>query len=233
MTISANSNFELSRDQLLRRACQLAGVLDAQGQPESNDLDLAVDLLGMELDALQAEGIVLRTAERASLPLLAGVVSYTLDNDCIDCFIGPDNFLGTILQTTGTTETRVKAITRHEYQTNLLNKQATSNPPTHCYVEKQAVVKVLFWPIPSADCTFNYQKIRLVRDADTGAVTLDVSRRWQKAICYAIAWQVALAKSKPKEIVQLLMNVADNEKGKARGQDVEKAHGQFYVSRWQ
>jgi len=230
VTISATATFELTRDQLLRRAFQLAGILEASQSPQANDLAMASDFLGMELDALQAEGVQLRTIQRATQALTSGTESYALAADVIDVFYGPDNIAGTIVHTSGA-ETLVRGIDRQEYL-QLTNK-TTSALPTLVYVEKAAAVTLLFWPVPNDSTTlFRYSQVRLPRDADTGAVTLDVARRWQKAICYAMAYAIAVAKSMPLARVSMLENRAETEKRKALANDVEKTHMQLYVARY-
>lgn len=229
MAPSATSNFELTRDGLFRRSFQLAGLLEASQSPRADDLALATDLLGMELDALQAEGVVLRTVEMTTEALTAATKTVALSADCIDVFVGPDNVAGTIVPLTGN-ETLVRAISRQEY-ISISNKDSQATPSL-VYIEKLAAVTLYFWPVPAVStATFRYSKIRLPRDADTGAVTLDLARRWQKAICYAMAWQIAMAKSAPLERVKALKSIADEEKAKARNNDVEKTHQQLYVAR--
>lgn len=229
MTTSATSAFELTRDSLLRRSFQLAGLLHASHSPNSDDLALASDLLGMELDALQAEGIVLRTVEMTTAALTAATATVSLSADCIDVFVGPDNVAGTIVPLAGN-ETLVRAISRQEYLS--ISNKTSQATPSLVYVEKLAAVTLYFWPVPAVStAVFRYSKVRLMRDADTGAVTLDLARRWQKAICYSMAWQIAMAKSAPLERVKALRSIGEEEKFKARMNDVEKTHAQLYVAR--
>ncbi len=227
MTTAATANFELSVDGMLRRAFQLAGLLEATQRPRADDLAMARDFLGMELDALQAEGTVLRTVLPGLQALTASTTSYALASDTIDVFVGPDNVCGMIVPSSGA-ETPVRAISAMEYQA--ITNKAVEATPVMCFVEKLAVVTLYFWPIPHVSTTsFRYRKIRLPRDADTGAVTLDLARRWQKAICYQMAWQIALAKSIPPNRVDQLRKIGETEKAKAQANDVEKANGQLYV----
>lgn len=229
MTVSATSNFELSRDALITVALQTAQLVDAQGPAPAEYIALASVYLGMELDALQAEGVLLRTIERTTLALSA-TAEYTLAADTIDIALGNDNFAGTIVQSTGT-ETRVRAISSSEYVTQVLNK-SSSGVPTLVYCEKQATTKLIFWPVPDATMTFSYRRIRLVKDSEPGSVTQDVARRWQKALCYAIAWQMALHGSKPQALWGSLKTIADKEKEKAMADDGEKTNIQMYVPRY-
>lgn len=234
MTVSANANFELSRDTLIRRAFQLAGLIYSAQTPPADDLAMASDIMGMELDALQAEGIILRTVERTTQAItsITGAGPYTLAADTIDVVIGPENFCGTVQASVSDAETPVKSISSHEYTVNISMKGTTSSRPSYVLIEKLATVQLTFWPAPSANMTFKYQKIRLPKDVDTGAVTLDLARRFQKALCYAVAWQVAMAKSVPMERVDRLRKEAEQQKAIARSTDVEKGHVQMFVGRY-
>lgn len=229
MTISATATFELTRDQLLRRAFQLAGLLESAQSMRADDAAMASDLLGMELDSLQAEGVLLRHVERTTKALVAGTAAYTLDTDTVDVFVGPDNVAGTYVPSSGG-ESVIRAISRQEY-IQITNK-TTQAVPSLVYIEKTASVVATFWPVPAATSSYRYSKVRFPRDADTGTVTLDVARKWQKALCYQMAWQIALAKSAPAAKVAMLKGVGESEKRKALMNDVESPHAQLYVSRY-
>lgn len=221
MALNSTSNFELSVDSLLRRALQLAGVLDATGTGDADDLAMGRDFLGMEMDALQAEGIVLRKTERTTLPIVAGTSAYTLDADTIGVLIGQDNVAGTIVNSSNF-ETRVTAITQMDWVANISDKTSTSSQPTWVVIERQATVNLTFHPIPDTNVTFRYAKVRLPRDSDPGNATLDQARRWQKALCYACAWQLAQAKRQTDGTVGRLQGIAESEKKKARSTEVDQ-----------
>lgn len=228
MTTSSTSVFELNRDTLLRRSFQLAGLLEVSQNPSADDLALASDLLGMELLSMQATGIVVTHVERTTLSLVSGTAEYTLPSDTLDVFVPPDNVVGTIVPTTGA-ETPVMSISRAEYLA-IPNKTSTSTP-TLVFIERLATVKAVFWMVPNATgALFRYAKIRFPRDMDIGTVTLDLAKRWQKAICYSMAYQVGLAKSIPMGRVQFLMSEAERFKAIAQASDVEKGHGQFWIA---
>lgn len=227
MTVSATATFELAIDALLRRSFQIAGLYEAgQATVRADDLALGRDLLGMELDSLQAEGTVLRNVESTTTPLVATTAAYVLAADTIDVFVGPDNVAGMVVPTSGGA-TPVRAISRQEYMQ--ITNQDTAATPTLVYVEKTALVTLHFWPVPTVASTFRYTEIHLPRDSDTGSATPDVARRWQKAIAYSMAWQLALAKSMPSSRVGMLKGMADELKAKAQMSDVEKGNAQLYV----
>lgn len=228
MTISATSTFDLSRDRLIRRAYQLCGLLEAAQSPSGDDISLGADLLTMELLALQGDGVPIVHITRTTLALVAGTVSYSLPSDTFDIFIDGNNFAGTYIPSSGTTEAPVRAISRTDYMA--IPTKTTTGQPTLVYVERLAASTTLsFWPAPNATATFKYAQIRLARDLGTGPVTVDMARRWQKALAYLLAYQLAYAKSVPLERVRELKKEAAEMRARALASDVEKVHLQMWV----
>jgi hypothetical protein len=218
----------MTRDGIIRRALQVAGLLGSNQQADANDLSLAADILGMELQALQAEGVLLRTVERTEMTLQASTAEYDLDDSVMDVTVDPDNKVGMVWSTTGS-EIWVGAVSRQEYEA--IGDKTVEGTPTLCYVEKSAPLRLVFWPVPDAEWTFRYSAVRLVYDASAGSQTLDVNRRWQKAILYALSWQLALAKNLPMDKVGFLKRVADESRLIARSDDHQKGDAQLCVLR--
>lgn len=226
MTTSTTSTFDPSRDTIIRRSYQLAGLLEASQLTDPNDVALAADILQMELTSMVAEGQLLTWIERTTQALVASTAEYTL-TDALEIYVDGNGLAGTIVPSSGA-ETPVRAITRADYQ--LISNKATEATPTLVFVERLATVKLLFWPVPAATSSFRYQKIRYPRDMDTGTVTLDLSKRWHKAITYALASQLCLAKSMPMERVQWLDSKATSLKEKAMQSDVEHVPAQMITT---
>lgn len=230
MTTSAVSTFEMPRDDVVRRALQVAGLLSAAQRPDADDLSLGGDLLNMVLLDLQSDGTLPLHVTRTTLDLVDGTASYTLPTDTMDVHVDANNFVGTIVTTSGT-ETPVHAMTRSEYVA--LPDKETEATPTRVFIERLATVSVSFWPVPSdSTLDFRYQKIRLGRDASPGSVTLDLSRRWQLAITYDLAAHLAFAKSLPLERQRALRGEAEMYKARSRNADVEKVQMQMSIGRY-
>lgn len=228
MTTAATSTFDVSRDRLIRRAYQLCGVLEASQNPTADDIEMAADLLQMELLELQSLGANVIQTTRRALDLVAGTAEYTLPSDTFDVAVDGNNYAGSITPTNGA-ETPVRAVTRLEY-ISIPDKDATGTP-TLVFVERLVnSTKVLFWPTPDdSTLDYSYAQIRLTRDSSPGSVTLDASRRWQKAITYGLAYQLAFAKSVPQQVRDDLKAEADATRGRALNSDVEKGSLQFVV----
>lgn len=226
MTVSTNSLPDLQRDQLLQISFQLAGLLGAGKEPSAEDNAMAANFLRLELMALQAEGVLLQTVERTTLTLVAGTAAYTLPTATIDVQLGPNDQAGSIVNTSST-ETLVTTMSRAEYLDLSDKTSAVTGRPTRVYIEKLATVSATFWPVPdSTSVTWRYAQVRLLRDTDTGAVTMDVARKWHKYLAYAVASAVARASSlaldavmslgKEAERLKEICKADDNQRGKIR-----------------
>ncbi len=234
MTVSALSTQEFNRDELIVMAYQATGLLEAGKDAPPEDLALASNFMNLELQALQAEGVVLRTVERTTLTLgtpdAGTAATYTLPSDTIDVQLGPNDQVGTIIPTSGS-ETLVEAMSRAQYLETTDKTSAVSGTPMRAYVEKQASVTVTFWPVPDADsATFRYARVRLLRDADTGSVTIDLARRWLKFVVYATAVHLARAKSCGLDVISDLRGEAERMKAVCQADDAERGSVRFTVA---
>ena len=226
MTVSLNSSMQFTRDQIIRMACQLAGIVQSGQDPLAPEIASASDFMNLELQSLQDDGVILRSVERTTLTLVAGTSEYTLPSDTIDLQEGPNDTIGSIVPTTGG-ETIVSLMTRSEWMDLAAKTAATIGRPVKCYVERQALVKLVFWPTPDAVATtFRYAKVRLLKDMDAGNVTADLRRSWMQYLTYAVAAKMAAAKSlgmdrvgyfekKAETLLQKCKN-GDNQHGKVR-----------------
>ena len=223
MTVSANATLDYTRDQLISTAFQLAAVYPAGADILPEDIDSAATFMNLELMELQAEVPLLRTEQRTTLTLVAGTAEYSLPSDVIDVPTGPNDQVGTIVPASGG-ESIVLAMTRQEYMA-LANKAtgSTSGRPVKCYVEKTSPLKVVLWPTPDANSvSLRYTKTVLLRDLDTGAVTVDLARRWLQYVAYATATQIALAKSMPLDRVTYLRSEAERIKARCEMDDSQR-----------
>lgn len=237
MTVSANFALDYQRDQILTTAFRLAGVLDADGVLNQPDARMGADFMQLELMHLQAEGVVLRTVERTTLTLVPGTTSYVLPADTVDIDTGPNGIAGTIVPVANLgAETPVVAMSRAEYMVQNDKTGTTMATPLRVYVERGASVSLIFWPAPDATAPlFRYSRIRLIRDMDTGAVTVDLARRWLQFVTYAVATQVAMSKSIDLNRVSWLRKRAEEMKERLMADDTERGTIRIRIShnrRW-
>lgn len=201
---------ELTRDEIIRRAFQLSSGLASGATPDANQIAMASDFLLTELDALQAEGIVLRTVESTNLTLVASTASYALPADTIDVMGRAQ-----LVPASGS-ESIVTQMGREEYLD--ITEKTAEGTPTRFYVQRQATVTMYVWPVPDSNSptTLRYQKVRLLKDMDTGSKTLDLERYWVKYVVWELAHQLAVANSIGLDRCVYLKNEATKAKESAK-----------------
>lgn len=220
MTISANYTFDLTRDSIIRVAYQLVGVLEAGREPDVNQVTLATDLMGLELDAFQSEGVSLRHLERTTTTLTAGTAQYTLAADTLD--VDP----GTIYVTDRSGgDLPVELIPRHRYMA--IVTKTTQGQPTQMYVEKGQTFSFFLYPVPDSSWTsITYPRIRLRRDMDSGSVTADVARKYLKALAFLLAADLAFHHGLLEKEGALRAR-GEAALGKAEADDTERGNTRF------
>jgi hypothetical protein len=192
MTVSTVEIPDFSRDTLLTAAIRLTGILGQDEAPSAQQLAIAALHMNLTLDTLQSSGVILRSIERTTKALAIGVAEYTLDTDTIDIEIGQSDHIGTIVLTGGA-EPIVKTMSRPEWLD--ISNKTYAGMPTRAYLEKQALCKLVFWPVPDAAYVFRYTRVRLLKSAGTGSNTLDLLRTWSQYLVFAVAACVALDNS--------------------------------------
>lgn len=228
MTTSANAAFDLSRDQIIRTAYQLCGIVSAGTDPDANQIAMASDFLNMGLKSLQNDGIILRTVDRTTTTLVAGTAQYTCANDTLDI---DDRSVYVSTGTAGTTTNTdlvLRPISRGQYME--MSLKAVQGQPTMIYVEKGATVSFFLYPTPSADwVSLTYPRIRLLRDMDTGTVTADLPSKYLKYVAYMLAADLALHHGLLPRY-QMLSTTAAGEKERAVQDDTERGPVRFVVT---
>lgn len=228
MTVSTTSAWQLTRNEIIRRAYQLAGLLEVSQQLSGDQARQGADFLSMELDSLQNRGRILRTVETGTLTLADGTATYDLPDDTMSIVIDGSQKAG-MVSLSGDAETVVTGSSRQQYEA-LPNKDEEGRPIL-CFFDEGATITATFYPTPDAAYSFRYVRVRLMRDSDRGSNNIDLGKRWQKAIVYAVAWQAAMANNAPMDRVGAIRAVAEAEIGLALASETDKVSSQLILRR--
>lgn len=197
MTVSANFTANPTVEQIIKAGMQLAGLLRLGGAPRAEQMSDARVIFDTRIKELQAKGVILATEERATLALVSGQTAYALAADTID--IDGDAM---VRASGATSRTQVLQIPFANY--NMLSDLTVTGTPTQFYVEKQATVQALFWPVPNAAMTLDYRRIRLLRDVDSGGVTADLWQRGLRLLTLYVAHDAAMNGNIPMNKISYL-----------------------------
>jgi hypothetical protein len=195
MTTSNSTDFSVSRDDIIKRALRLLGVL-AQGETPSTDqvTEAALALNGL-VKAWQADGMPLWAIKSYNVPLTAAVASYRIGLS--QAIPTPKPLKITQVynhNTSSSVDIPMRVLTRQEY--NMLgNKTSSGNPIQVFYDPQNSYGDLYVFPVPTATeaasnvITIHYQ--RPFEDFDASTDTPDFPQEWYDAITYGLATRLA------------------------------------------
>lgn len=161
MTLSASSAWDLTAEEIITRALQLAGVLGAGAAPQAGEYDMGYSLLNGILHEWQAAAKILRCQERTTLALVAGQAAYVLPADTVDVEFPAAVVVG------GIDYAIVERLTLQQY--TVITNKTMSGISSRILVERQAAITITLYPVPNASCvTLKYTRQRLVKDVEAG-----------------------------------------------------------------
>lgn len=229
MTTSNTTAFNLDLTELVEEAFERCG-----GEVRSGyDLRTARRSLNIMFTDWANRGVNLWTVVTHSIPLVAGVQSYSLDaNNDGNITEGIVDIMDAVIRTnqsplTNTTDLTISRISLPTY-ISIPNK-FTQARPIQYYVERiSPVPKVYIWPVPNTgEYTFYYSALRRVQDAGSGANTMDVPFRFIPAMTAGLAYYLSMKIAGGLERMQVLKDQYDEAWQTASEEDRDKAPVRF------
>lgn len=189
MATSNSTDFTVTRDDIIKRALRLIGVL-AQGEtPTTNQVDEAALALNSMVKAWQADGMPLWSIKQRTVTLVEGQVSYTLDTP------KPLKLLQAFNRVINSNvDIPMRVITQQEY--NMLGNKSVQGNPIQCYYDPRRDTGILYvFPVPSAAEVGANQIILTYQapyeDFDSSTNNPDFPQEWYDAVTYGLACRIA------------------------------------------
>ena len=217
MTTSGTTAFALDFPEIVEEAFERAGSELRSGY----DLKTARRSMNLLFADWANRGINLWTIDSATIPLIAGVATYSLPADTVDLL---DQVIrtgaGAVSTQADLTCTRISSST---YAT-LPNKLAQGRP-LQIWVQRMLTPQVTIWPVPDTTTAYQlvYWRLRRIQDAGNGANTPDVPFRFLPALVAGLAYYLALKLPNGADRLQLLKQQYDEAWQLASDEDREKA----------
>lgn len=192
---SGSTDFSVTRDDIIKRALRLIGVL-AQGEtPTAAQITEGAFALNSLVKAWQADGMPLWALKSYNIPLVAGTKDYEIG-------LGKTINIPKPLKVqqiynhnlTSNIDIPMRALTKQEY--NMLGNKTSSGNPIQAYYNPQLDYGILsVFPVPSTVeqtknvITIFYQ--RPFEDFDASTDTPDFPQEWFDAVMYGLATRLA------------------------------------------
>jgi hypothetical protein len=216
VTINTSVTREATIETIIKRAYQLAGLMNANetaSSPEwSAKFEMAADFLDMEMKALQANATIQRHKRFVTQALVAGTASYAQTS--------PNTFLdvlttGMFKATGETTETPVRVVDMEAY--NAITDKTSSGTPSLLMFKRGNVDTLYVWPVPSEAGTLTLIVHGLIADGNDQSRTVDLERHWVKYLVLNLAHWLAIANTLPPAVVGNFEHLAEKQFEKAKG----------------
>lgn len=189
MTTSNSTDFSVTRDDIIKRALRLLGVL-AQGEtPTTDQVTEAAFALNLLVKAFEADGMPLWAIKQRAVTLVAGQSAYTLSSPKPLKVLQAWN-----RNTSSNIDIPMRILTRQEY--NILgNKTTQGNPIQAFYNPNRDDGTLTLFPTPSSTDAAQ-QQVYIVyqapfEDFDASTDNPDFPQEWYDAVCYALATRLA------------------------------------------
>ena len=192
---SGSTDFSVTRDDIIKRALRLIGVL-AQGEtPSAAQITEAASALNGLVKAWQADGMPLWALKSYAIPLVAGTKDYEIGLGKVINIPKPLKVQQMYNHNvTSNVDIPMRLLTKQEY--NLLGNKTSTGNPIQAYYNPQRDYGILsLFPVPSTveqaanTITIFYQ--RPFEDFDASTDNPDFPQEWYDAITYGLATRLA------------------------------------------
>ena len=197
MTVSAVTNWELQRNEIIQAALRKCGVL-AQGQtPSTEDYTNGTQALNALIQTLSTEGMQLWKRTTTDITPVDGTSSYTVSNVW--------QLAQVLLVDSGGTV--IELDQKSKYDLNRL-PTSTGNPVAYAYTPALENGTLTVWPTPDST-TASTKTIRVVYQKElftfnVSTDTPDFPAYWTEALIYGLAHRLAPEYGVPLQDRQLL-----------------------------
>ena len=192
---SGSTDFSVTRDDIIKRALRLIGVL-AQGELPSTDQVTEASLaLNSLVKAWQADGMPLWAIKSTSIALLNGVKDYEIGIGKSINIPKPLKVLQAYNHNdTSNVDIPLRIVTKSDY--NMLGNKTSPGNPIQIYYNPQSNYGILsVFPVPTtveqSSNTINIFYQRPFEDFDASTDTPDFPQEWYDAVTYGLAGRLA------------------------------------------
>lgn len=194
MATSGSTNFSINRDDIIKRALRLIGVLPQGESPSTDQVTEASLALNGLVKAWQADGMPLWAIRTSSFTLTA-TSSYTVGIGQTVSISKPLKVLQAWNRnTTSNVDVPMRILTKDEYN-RLGNKTSTGNPIQLYYDPGIDTGTIYLFPVPDttsiANQTIYFTHQRTFEDFDSSTDTPDFPQEWYDAVVYGLACRLA------------------------------------------
>lgn len=178
----ANSDFDLTRTQIITAALRKLGAIASGATPDSNQLSDGADALNMMVKAWQNIGVRLWTVEWVNQTMTSGTSTYSPDPvlDIQRAFVRRNN-----------NDYLVEVIGMQQYF-DIPDKTDTGLCQKIAFNADRSSPEIYTWPIPdNSTDVLHYLQVRKLQDFDAASDKPDSPSRWISALVWGLAAELS------------------------------------------
>lgn len=207
---------DLSFADIIEEAFDRVGASNPMGSIRSGyDLQKARRSLNLLFSEWGNRGLNMWTIESTTLAITSGTGSYSLPADTVD-------ILDAQLRDSDSLDRTLRRISFSTYAQTY--DKSLSGTPSSYMVTRTSTPTVTFWPLPDADATLYYFRIRRLNGLASGiSGSPDVPSRFVPALTSGLAYYLALKEATAGDRIGLLKGDYEEQFDLAAGEDRERA----------
>lgn len=177
-------DFILTRNQIVESALRKIGAVYAGDSPRSEEMSAAVYALHALVEEWQNRHVFLWTLSPQTISLVASTANYALPTD-------PNIFSieKAFYRNSAGDDIPLQVISYRDYQE--ITDKDHSGRPTDITVIHGTSPSVTVWPVPEEAGTLFYLGLATLKDFDSAGNIADFTKRWQRALVYGLAHELA------------------------------------------
>jgi hypothetical protein len=179
----ATYDFVQTRDQIIKRALRIVGVLSDGDTPTTDQVNNAADALNAMVKRWQNDHIFLWTLVDVTQSASAGTASYSLSSSNLV------SLHGAFIRDASNNDTPLVQIKYTEYL-EIYNKTDRGEPDRFAW-DYQLSGKIYLYPTPDATYSVHVIGVKLLADFDASGDSPDAAARWIDALVYGLSDSLA------------------------------------------
>lgn len=213
-------DFLANRNEIIAAAYRKIGVLSFGQEMDAEQLEEGVFALNLVVQDWENRGVFLWCRQILTETLVAATATYTPTDPAI---IAVERAF--LRATSDSTDDEIEVLSLDDYM-GITNKTDTGRPRVLHFNLKQSASFTL-WPIPdaaaAADYTLVYLGVSRLKDWDTAGGSGDIPSKYQRALVYDLAVELAPDHAVPSSERDRLQLQADNYFKIAKGADSDRS----------
>ena len=192
MATSGSTNFQTTRDEIIKYAWMHCGVIDEEGTPSTAQIKAGAFWLNALIKSWQTYGDFLWCMKRQSITLVSGTRVYRVgEGQTVNTPKPLRLYQAYLRQTSDTTDKPLEIVSRQQYE--LLSDKTSTGSPNQIYAEVLSqYTDIYMFPAPDATTASGYtvQIIyqRPIEDFDAANDDLDMPSEWIAPTTWYLAY---------------------------------------------